>query len=105
MAFGIGTNTGNPDSGVVKGIQKEIACQCWFTKSGKITPLMIKVQDEDGEIRVIRQIEVHSRESKRYAGIPSIEFDCSLLILEQDIKAKLIYYQTENRWVMVIDKE
>lgn len=105
MAFGIGPNTSNPDSGVIKGIQKEIACQCWFTKSGKITPLMIKVQDEDGEIRVIRHIEVHSRESKRYAGIPSIEFDCSLLILEQDIKAKLIYYQTENRWVMVIDKE
>lgn len=105
MAFGIGTNVGNADSGVIKGIQKEIACQCWFTKSGKITPLMIKVQDEDGEIRVIRQIKVHSRESKRYAGIPSIEFDCSLLILEQDIKAKLIYYQTENRWVMVIDKE
>ena len=99
MAFGIGVNTG-----AVRGTQKEIACQCWFTKSGKITPLMIKVQDEDGEIRVIRQIKVHSRESKRYAGIPTTEFDCTLIILEQAIEAKLIYYQTENRWVMILDR-
>ena len=104
MSFGIGTNTGNADSGVIKGIQKEIACQCWFTRSGEITPLMIKVQDEDGEIRAIRQIKVHSREAKRYAGIPTTEFDCTLIILEQAIDAKLIYYQTENRWVMVLDK-
>lgn len=100
MAFGIGTNIGSADAGTVKGIQKEVACQCWFTKSGKITPLMLKVQDEDGEIRVIHQIEVHSQEKKLYAGIPSIEFDCTLTILEQAIRVKLIYYQTENRWVL-----
>lgn len=100
MAFGIGTNAGNTDSGTVKGIQKEIACQCWFTSSGKIIPLMLKVKDEDGEIRVIRQIEVHSREQKMYAGIPSIEFDCTLTVLEQTISARLIYYQTESRWVL-----
>lgn len=81
-------------------MQKEIACECWFTSSGKIIPLMLKVKDEDGEIRIIRQIEIHSREQKMYAGIPSIEFDCTLTILEQAIRARLIYYQTENRWMM-----
>ena len=30
-----------------------------------------------------------------YAVIPSIEFDCILTILEQAIRVKLIYYQTE----------
>lgn len=81
-------------------MQKEIACECWFTSSGKIIPLMLKVKDEDGEIRIIRQIEIHSQEQKMYAGIPSIEFDCTLTILEQAIRARLIYYQTENRWAM-----
>ena len=100
MAFGIGTNTGSADAGSVRGAQKEVACQCWFTRSGNITPLMIKVQDEDGEIRVIRHIKVHSQEKKMYAGIPSIEFACTLIILEQEIHARLIYYQTENRWVL-----
>ncbi len=100
MAFGMEINTGNADAGTVRGTQREVACQCWFTKSGMITPLMIKVQDEDGEIRVIRQITVHSREKKMYAGVPSIEFDCTLTVLKQAISAKLIYYQTENRWVL-----
>lgn len=61
---------------------------------------MLKVKDEDGEIRIIRQIEIHSQEQKMYAGIPSIEFDGTLTILEQAIRARLIYYQTENRWAM-----
>lgn len=99
-AFGIGTNSGKADAGAVKGTQKEIACECWFTSKGKVIPLMIKVEDEDGEIRVIKQINVHHQEAKRYAGIPSIEFDCTFTILSQVIGAKLIYYQTENRWVM-----
>ncbi len=81
-------------------MQREVACECWFTSSGKIIPLMLKVKDGDGEIRIIRQIEIHSREQKMYAGIPSIEFDCTLTILEQAIRARLIYYQTENRWTM-----
>ncbi len=100
MAFGIGTNAGTTKAGSVRGAQREIACECWFTSSGKIIPLMLKVKDEDGEIRVIRQIEIHSQEKKMYAGIPSIEFDCTLTILEQAINARLIYYQTENRWVL-----
>ena len=74
MAFGIGTNSLPTDAGMVKGKQKEVACECWFTSTGKITPLMLKVKDEDGEIRVIKEITVHSQETKRYAGSPSIEF-------------------------------
>lgn len=100
MAFGIGTNSKSADAGTVRGIQKEIACECWFTSTGKIIPLMIKVQDEDGEIRVIRQITIHSQEKKMYAGIPSIEYDCTLTILGQNVRARLIYYQTESRWVL-----
>ena len=80
MAFGIGINMQKADAGVVKGIQKEVACECWFTSSGKLMPLMIKVQDEGGEVRTIRQIRVHSQEKKMYAGIPAIEFDCTLTV-------------------------
>ena len=65
MAFGIGTNTQAADAGVVRGRQKDIACQCWFTSTGEIMPLMLKVKDEDGEIRAIKEITVHSKELKR----------------------------------------
>ena len=101
MAFGIGTNTDKADAGPVKGKQKEIACHCWFTNKGKMMPTMLKVQDEDGEIRTVRQIQVLSQEEKMYAGVPSIEFSCIITILEQQISVWLIYYKKENRWTLV----
>lgn len=101
MAFGIGTNTNKADAGPVKGKQKEIGCYCWFTNKGKMIPTMLKIKDEDDEIRTIRQIEVLSQEEKMYAGIASMEFDCIITIMEQRINVRLIYYKEENRWVLV----
>ncbi len=100
MAFGAGTGFRAADAGTVRGEQKEAACECWFTSTGKLTPLMLKVKDEDGEIRVIKEITVHSREMKRYAGSPSLEFDCTLRLGEQEVRAMLIYYMTQSRWVL-----
>lgn len=101
MALGGGTNTRKADAGMIKGKQREIACQCWFTSKGKVMPLMLKVEDEDGEIRTVRQIQVLSQEEKIYAGVLSLEFDCIITILGQWIKVRLIYYKEENRWVLV----
>lgn len=100
MAFGIGTSTNNTGTAFPRGIQKEIACQCWCTAKGDITPLMIKLQDEDGEIQCIREIIVHSCTKNRYAGIPSIEYDCTLVSRGRSIRAWLIFYQAEGRWVL-----
>ena len=36
-----------------------------------------------------------------YAGIPSVEFDCIITVLKQQINTRLIYYKEENRWVLV----
>lgn len=47
------------------------------------------------------QIQVHSQEEKMYAGVASVEFDCTITILEQQIGVRLIYYKEENRWVLV----
>lgn len=106
MAFGTGTNNmQKTDAGTIKGKQKEIACQCWFTSKGEVKPIMLKVQDEDGEIRTIHQIKVRSKEEKIYAGVPSIEFDCYITILEQQIRVWLIFYKEENRWVLVFRNE
>ena len=101
MAFGIGTNTQKADAGFIKGKQREIACQCWFTSKGKVTPLMLKIEDEDGEIRTVRQIQVLTQEEKKYAGVRSLEFYCIITILEQKIDVQLIYYKEENRWVLI----
>lgn len=83
-------NTQKADDGMIRGRQREIACQCWFTSKGEIMPTMLKVQDEDGEIRTVHPIKVRSKEEKMYAGIPSVEFDCVLTILGQQINVWLI---------------
>ena len=101
MAFGIGTNAQKADAGFIKGKQREIACQCWFTSKGKVTPLMLKIEDEDGEIRTVRQIQVLTQEEKKYAGVRSLEFDCIITILEQQIDVQLIYYKEENKWALI----
>ena len=100
MAFGIGTNCNNGDFGIVRGVQKEIACECWCSSKGNITPLMIKLLDEDGEFIIIRDIMIHSSQKRRYAGIPSMEYDCTLTANGRNIRAWLIFYQTEGRWVL-----
>ena len=67
----------------------------WMTKQqkkSKSNPL--------GEIRTIKQLQIHSQELKNYAGIPSIEFDCTIVILGRQLAAKLIYYMSEGRWVL-----
>ncbi len=100
MAFGIGANARKADATYVRGIQKKIACECWFTSTGKLIPLMVKLQDEDGQIQTIREITVHSQEKKMYAGVPSMEYDCTLAMEHKNIRVWLIYYQTENQWVL-----
>ena len=100
MAFGAGSGIPVADAGSVRGIQRNIACECWFTSTGKVIPRMLKIQDEDGEIRTIREITVHAQEKKRYAGVPSIEYDCTLVLHGRGVRAWLIYYQSENRWVI-----
>lgn len=102
MAFDIGINVRNIDENIIRGIQKEIACECWCTSKGKITPLMIKLKDEDGEIQTIKNILVHTQENKRYAGIPFIEYNCTFEYNGKNIKAKLIFYQIECRWALSI---
>ena len=39
--------------------------------------------------------------NKTDAGIASMEFNCIITILEQQINVRLIYYKEENRWVLV----
>jgi len=101
MAFGIGINTNENICPEKKGNRMDIACECWYTKSGRSIPLKIKYEDEDGTVRTIRSIQVLYTEKKNYSGIPSIEHQCILNIYGIELSVSLIFYTEENRWVMV----
>lgn len=102
MIFGIGTNTEMTDAGVLSGRQFEVACDCWFTSKCSSLPRLIKFEGEDGEIQTVRDIQVITTENKNYSGIPSIEYLCKAVIGGIMQEFKLVFFQTECRWVLIV---
>ena len=101
MLFGLGHYTDRPDAGDLRGKPLPVACECWYTSSGKVMPLMLKVQNEgDGEIITIRNIQVNYYERKNYAGVATDEFDCRISLLGQMFDVKLVHYLTDSKWTM-----
>lgn len=102
MAFGIGQ-----DTELVKEYkknshkkQKPIACDCWFTSSGRTIPRKIKFEDEDGMLQTISRIEILCCEKMNYSGIPSYEYLCRISVQGLSLDLKLIYYPETCKWVM-----
>lgn len=101
MLFQIGDTIKEPDAGAMRGKPLPVACECWFTSSGKMIPLMLKVRNEDdGEIITIRNIQVNYYERKNYAGVPTDEFDCRISLLGQKFDVKLVHYLTDSKWTI-----
>ena len=101
MLFQIGDTIQEPDAGTMRGKPLPVACECWFTSSGKMIPLMLKVRNEDdGEIITIRNIQVNYYERKNYAGVPTDEFDCRISLLGQMFDVKLVHYLTDSKWTI-----
>lgn len=84
-----------------KSRQKDIACCSWTTASGQMTPVFFKMQDEDGIIQTFDKIHVNCCEKKLYAGIPSYEFDCNILVNGLKLNVFLLYYPESCRWVLL----
>ena len=88
--------------GTVGKKEMEVACKCWFTSGGKMQPLMIKYQDEQGEIHTIKEILVHSREDKNLMTSPQTEFNVTINCQGIGMEVKLIFYKRECKWIMVV---
>lgn len=100
-AFGIGTNTEPADAGTIRGRQINVACECWFSRSGVTKPLLVKYEDEEGTIHTLRDIRVLYQEAKNYGGIPSMEYRCQAVLHQILCEFALIFYMEESRWVLV----
>ena len=90
------------DSGVPKGTRYEIACMTWFTSTGKTMPRYFKFEDDSGAIQTVTDIVVNYTEEKNYSGIPSREYGCKAIIGGLNREVRLIFYQENCKWVMLI---
>ncbi len=84
-----------------QGKQREIACFSWTTASGEVIPIMFKMPDEDGVIQTFDKIHVIHTEKKRYAGTPSYEYHCELMVNGLRLEVLLLFYPETCKWVLV----
>lgn len=90
------------DAGVMHGIMQEVACGCWFTRSGKTLPKLIRAMDRQGQMHTIQVLEVLSSEIKRYSGIETVEHICRIVVCPpQSQFVKLIFNLESRIWKMV----
>lgn len=100
MAFRLGDILEKTEQGAPKGIQREIACECWFTSKGKSIPQWIKVLDEEGTLHTIKGVEVLSTEEKAYSGIETVEHLCRITIEGKQTLVKLIFTKETCQWTI-----
>lgn len=101
MGFQLGNIADTKEAGNIQGIQREIACDCWFTSSGKTIPQSIKVMDEEGVLHTIKEIKVLFSEEKTFSGIQMVEHICKIIIGGREETVKLIFRCADCKWVLV----
>ena len=79
-----------------------IACKVWFTSGGESRPLSFKFEGDDGELVLVRDVQVKYVEDRYFSGIPSKEYGCEAIVGGLFREFRLIFYQEACKWVMVI---
>lgn len=101
MGFRLGDIGEKTENGTLRGIQREIACECWFTSKGKTIPKIIKVMDEEGMLHTIRDIQVLTSEEKTYSGIKTVEHLCRISLGGRLETVKLVFTKESCKWIIV----
>lgn len=101
MGFQLGDIAERTEQGILRGIQREIACECWFTSKGRSIPKIIKVMDEEGMLHTIREIQLLTSEEKTYSGIQTIEHLCRIKLGGRIETVKLVFTKENCKWALV----
>lgn len=101
MGFQLGDIIEKREHGILQGMQREIACECWFTSNGRSIPRAIKAMDEEGILHTVRDIELLTTEEKTYCGIQTVEHLCRISLCGRVGIVKLIYTKESCRWTMI----
>lgn len=102
MGFAVGAETEKLHEKAVRGRYQKVAVGCWFTASGKAIPQLVKYEDEEGCLQMLRDIQMLYSEQKYFAGILSRRYVCSAIVEQRKQEFTLIYYPENNHWDMVL---
>ena len=71
---------------------------CMMDKTGKITPLKIRIENDEGQNVISKIIEVVYSKENNYAGITTIDYGCKVAFDEIPQLIELRYYVSDRIW-------
>jgi hypothetical protein len=101
MKFDLGELNPKREFGKLRGIQQEIACDCWFTSQGRSIPHRIKVMDQAGVLHMVDQIQVLYSQEKHYCGIATVEHVCKIELADTQEVVNLVFCKENLVWKLV----
>lgn len=101
MGFRLGDISNPTEAGEIRGFQREVACDCWFTSQGKTIPRAVKVMDGEGMLHTLDKIQVLSSEEKCFSGIATVEHVCKIVIGGREETVRLIFRKDICKWTMI----
>ena len=99
--FGTDTNMQQADRGNIRGRQEEVACDCWFSSTGRTIPRFIKYQDMTGVIHSIHDIRVIESERQIRCGIPVVMYRCVAEEGGRQYRFRLFFHLEDCQWKVV----
>lgn len=81
--------------------RQKVAVDCWFTSTGRTLPRMIKYEDADGCLQMIRDIRIVKQDQKNYVGIYCQQFSCRAVVDGREWEFLLLFHSKDHTWDMV----
>ena len=83
-------------------VKRKIACLACFPTESLPFPKLCIVEDENGEIQLIKDIIINSMESIRDGLYQINEYKCQGIVGKQMRKFKIVYYNKTSEWFIFI---
>ena len=75
-----------------------VACDCWFTSTGRTIPKLFCYEDEYGVRHTVDEIQVIKSERRKVSGSSIMVYDCEVMLHEHQCPMQLYYCLTEGTW-------
>lgn len=82
---------------------KPVACDCWFTSSGKLIPRFFKYDDPENGITQVSVSNILYTEEKLWGGTKKRTFHCHSVLGDTEYHYRLIFYPETSKWKIMWD--
>ena len=102
MGFVVSSGTERKEEKGIQGHWQKVAVDCWFTSTGRTMPRLVKYEDQDGCLQILRDIRVIKQDQKNYAGVYCQRFDCRTVVNGREYDFILLFHAREHTWDMIL---